>query len=223
MTEAAHQMTANYLPPGLRKPGSVGQGRGVQVCILDEQGKPVASPGIGEICVRGRNVIQGNLTIKPSIHCLGYYKNPKADATSFFVDPTDAQSDKWFRTGDLGYKDAKDEFVYIVGRIKEQINRGGEKISPVEIDNVLLQMPGIAEAVTFGAPDTLYGQAVEAAVVLKQPTSIKQEDILVHCKSRLASFKVPRKIHLVDAIPKSATGKVQRRNVTTYFYPSAKL
>ncbi|KAI8925416.1 hypothetical protein BC831DRAFT_435966 [Entophlyctis helioformis] len=198
MTEAAHQMTSNYLPRGMRKPGSVGKGRGVNVRILDDSGKALPLKAIGEVCVSGPNVFSG------------YHNNPKATAESFHFD---AKRTPWFRTGDLGYLD-EHKFVVLVGRIKEQINRGGEKISPVEIDQALLQHLDVAEAVVFGVPSALYGQEVEACVVLKKTASAKSVTSEVLCAlvaTKLAPFK----------IPKTATGKVQRRVVSDYFVSKA--
>ncbi|EGF78111.1 hypothetical protein BATDEDRAFT_13423 [Batrachochytrium dendrobatidis JAM81] len=205
MTEASHQMTANFLPPGIRKPGSVGKGRGVNVRILDDNGKELSGTAVGEVCVSGPNLFTG------------YHNNPKATAESFHID---SKHQRWFRTGDLGRMD-ENRFVVLVGRIKEQINRGGEKISPVEIDQVLLQHPAVAEVVTFGSPSKLYGQEIEAAVVLKKTGNenkvTTEEDLKVFARKSLAAFKVPCKIHIVDTIPKTATGKVQRRVVSDHF------
>ncbi|KAL5040175.1 hypothetical protein RTP6_007220 [Batrachochytrium dendrobatidis] len=205
MTEASHQMTANFLPPGIRKPGSVGKGRGVNVRILDDNGKELSGTAVGEVCVSGPNLFTG------------YHNNPKATAESFHID---SKHQRWFRTGDLGRMD-ENRFVVLVGRIKEQINRGGEKISPVEIDQVLLQHPAVAEVVTFGSPSKLYGQEIEAAVVLKKTGNenkvTTEEDLKVFARKSLATFKVPCKIHIVDTIPKTATGKVQRRVVSDHF------
>ncbi|KAI8816012.1 uncharacterized protein EV422DRAFT_501780 [Fimicolochytrium jonesii] len=206
MSEAAHQMTANFLPPGMRKPGSVGRGQGVDVIVLDEQGQPTRARQTGEVCVRGPNVITA------------YHNNPTATAESFYPDPA-APSDpsqKYFRTGDLGYFDVMG-FLYLVGRSKEQINRGGEKISPVEIDQVLLQHRLVAEAVTFPVPSTIYGQEIEAVVVPKpsssSSTQLTEQDLLAHASKLLAPFKVPGKIWIRSEVPKTATGKVQRRVV----------
>ncbi|TPX64905.1 hypothetical protein SpCBS45565_g05520 [Spizellomyces sp. 'palustris'] len=212
MSEAAHQMTANFLPPGMRKPGSVGKGRGVEVQIMDAEGKPLKTRQAGEVCVRGPNVIKG------------YHNNEKATLESFFDDPTSPSAPKWFRTGDLGYIDEMG-FLFLVGRIKEQINRGGEKISPLEIDQVLLQHRAVSEAVAFPVPSQIYGQEIEAAIVPKDEYKgkVKEADLLAHAKKSLAAFKIPRKIHIVDSVPKTATGKVQRRHVAEVLGPKAKL
>ena len=194
MTEASHQMASNPLPPGKRLPGSVGQGTGVQVAIMDDNGKFLPSGAQGEVVIQGKNVTRG------------YHNNPEANAVSF--------TDGWFRTGDQGILDA-DGYLTLVGRLKELINRGGEKISPREIDEALLTHPAVAEAVCFGVPDTKYGEEVAAAVVLKGTAS--EADLTAHCRERLAAFKVPKTIHLVNQIPRTATGKIQRRVVAAAF------
>jgi acyl-CoA synthetase (AMP-forming)/AMP-acid ligase II len=190
MTEAAHQMTSNPLPPGVRKPGSVGRGTDVQVSIMDTDGGHLPPGGRGEVVIRGPNVITG------------YENNPEANASSF--------SDGWFRTGDEGRLDAEG-YLTLVGRIKELINRGGEKISPREIDEVLLEHPAVAEAVCFGVAHPTWGEEVAAAVVLREPVS--EAELLAFCRDRLADFKRPKQIHVTEAIPRTATGKIQRRLV----------
>ena len=190
MTEASHQMTSNPLPPGRRVPGSVGRGTGVGVGILDEAGKVMPAGSAAEVCVRGPNVIDG------------YEDNPEANSSSFV--------DGWFRTGDLGVLDA-DGYLRLLGRIKELINRGGEKIAPREIDEVLESHPAVAEAVCFGVPHATWGEVVVAAVVLRAP--VTEKELLAYCRLRLADFKVPNRLHIVEAIPKTPTGKVQRRFV----------
>ncbi|HET9530467.1 MAG TPA: acyl--CoA ligase [Blastocatellia bacterium] len=190
MTEAAHQMASNFLPPGTRKPGSVGRGTGVQITILDDKGNALATGSRGEVAIKGPNVFSG------------YEENPEANAASF--------TDGWFRTGDEGSVDS-DGFLVLTGRIKELINRGGEKISPREVDEALLAHGAVSEAVCFGIPDKVYGEEVAAAVVLQGEAS--ESELIAHCKSLLADFKAPKVIYLIDAIPRTATGKVQRRNV----------
>ncbi|MEW6298988.1 MAG: acyl--CoA ligase [Thermodesulfobacteriota bacterium] len=192
MTEAAHQMTSNPLPPGLRRPGSVGRGTGVQVAIMDERGHLLPAGSPGEVVIQGPNVTRG------------YHNNPAANAAAF--------TDGWFRTGDQGVLDT-DGYLTLVGRLKELINRGGEKISPREIDEALLTHPAVAEAVCFGVPDAKYGEEVAAAVVLRGEAT--EAALIAHCRERLAAFKVPKKIYLVPHIPRTATGKVQRRTVAT--------
>ena len=131
MTEAAHQMASNPLPPGNRLPGAVGPGTGVEVAIMDEEGTLLITGERGEVVIRGDNVITG------------YENNPEANATSF--------TNGWFRTGDEGMLDG-DGYLTLTGRLKEMINRSGEKISPLEIDNALLDHPAVGEAVAFGVP-----------------------------------------------------------------------
>jgi len=194
MTEASHQMASNPLPPAKRLSGSVGCGTGVQIAIMDDAGKLLPSGAQGEVVVQGKNVTRG------------YYNNPEANAASF--------TNGWFRTGDQGILDA-DGYLTLVGRLKELINRGGEKISPREIDEVLLTHPAVAEAVCFGVPDTKYGEEVAAAVVLKGTAS--ETELVRYCRERLAAFKVPKTIHLVTQIPRTATGKIQRRVVAAAF------
>ena len=194
MTEAAHQMASNPLPPGARKPGSVGPGTEVRISIRDENGNELPAGQRGEVCIQGPNVIKG------------YENNPEANATAFFGE--------WFRTGDQGYLDA-DRYLSLVGRLKELINRGGEKISPLEIDAVLLTHPAVGEAVSFGVPHKTWGEEVAAAVVLRQ--TVSEADLLAYCKERLAEFKRPKQIHITEAIPRTATGKIQRRVVAQAF------
>jgi acyl-CoA synthetase (AMP-forming)/AMP-acid ligase II len=190
MTEAAHQMASNPLPPGARKAGSVGCGTAVEIAILDKAGEVLPQGETGEVSIKGANVFGG------------YEGNAEANAESF--------SNGWFRTGDQGYLDSEG-YLTLVGRIKELINRGGEKISPREIDEALLTHPAVAEAVCFGIADRVYGEEVAAAVVLKG--SATEAELTAHCRSSMADFKCPKTIYIVDAIPRTATGKIQRRNV----------
>lgn len=190
MTEAAHQMTSNPLPPGDRRPGSVGPGTGVDVAIMDEAGRLLPEGDRGEVVIRGRNVIDG------------YEDNPQANADSF--------TDGWFRTGDEGTLNGHG-YLILTGRLKELINRSGEKISPWELDQVLMAHPAVAEAVCFAAPHPMHGEEPAAAVVLSAEAS--ERDLIRHCRDRVAAFKAPRKIHIMEQIPKTATGKVQRRLV----------
>ena len=189
MTEAAHQMASNPLPPSERKPGSVGQGTDVRISIMDKAGNHLPVGEAGEVVIRGPNVITG------------YENNPEANASSFV--------DGWFRTGDQGVLDEQG-YLTLVARIKELINRGGEKISPREIDEVLLGHPAIAEAVCFGVPHGTWGEEVEAAVVLREGESASAADLLAFCKERLADYKRPKQIHITQAIPRTASGKIQR-------------
>ena len=198
MTEAAHQMASNPLPPGSRKPGSVGPGTDVRISIRDENGRELGAGERGEVCISGPNVIKG------------YENNAEANATAFFGE--------WFRTGDQGILDELG-YLSLVGRLKELINRGGEKISPREIDEVLLTHPAVSEAVCFGVPHKTWGEEVAAAVVLRDQAT--EADLLAYCKERLADFKRPKQIHITEAIPRTATGKIQRRVVAQAFAPQA--
>ena len=190
MTEAAHQMASNPLPPDERRPGTVGTATGVEITILDDHGRRLPVGAAGEVAIRGPNVMDG------------YEANPSANAEAF--------TDGWFRTGDQGSLDERG-YLTLRGRIKELINRGGEKIAPREIDEVLLQHPAVAEAVAFGVPHPSWGEEVAAAVVLKHEATRTQ--LLAFCRERLADFKVPRQLYIVTEIPRTPTGKVQRRHV----------
>lgn len=207
MTEASHQMTSNPLPPAKRKPGSVGIGQGVEVKILNEQGEELSQGSEGEICIKGENVTKG------------YLNNPSANASSY-------HKNGFFRTGDQGKQD-EDGYVIITGRIKELINKGGEKISPIELDNVLTRHPKIGEAVSFAIPDEVYGQDIGVAVVLKSGQQLTAEGLKAWVAERSAKFKVPKKVYFTEVMPKTATGKIQRRIVaetmTKQDVPKAKL
>ena len=192
MTEASHQMASNPLPPAARKPGSVGPGTGVRISIRDECGRELPAGQAGEVCIDGPGVIRA------------YENNPQATATSFFGE--------WFRTGDQGILD-EDAYLRLTGRIKELINRAGEKIAPREIDDLLLTHPAVAEAVCFGVPHPTWGEEVEAAVVLRPGIPADEAVLIGYCRERLAGFKCPKKIYIVTSIPRTATGKIQRMNV----------
>ena len=189
MTEAAHQMTSNGLPPARRKPGSVGLPAGPEVTIMDDRGKILPAGEKGEIVVRGVNIHDG------------YLNNAEANAAAF--------TDGWFRTGDQGLVD-EDGDLKITGRLKEIINRGGEKISPLEVDNVLLDHPLVAQAVTFAVPHAMLGEEVGAAIVLAEGATADAEQIRDFARSRIVEFKVPRHILFLQEIPKGPTGKIQR-------------
>jgi oxalate---CoA ligase len=189
MTEASHQMATNPLPPEERKPGSVGLGAGVQVAIMDDAGNLLDSGQTGEIVIKGGNVTAG------------YENNPSANESSF--------TDGWFRTGDQGFLD-DEGYLYLTGRIKEIINRGGEKVSPREVDEVLLQHPAVAQAVAFSMPHDRLGEEVAAAVVLHEGASTNEKELREHAAAHLADFKLPKTILILPDIPKGATGKVQR-------------
>ena len=190
MTEAAHQMSSNPLPPGERLPGTVGAGTGVDIGVMDEAGALLAAGDRGEVVIRGANVIRA------------YESNPEANASSF--------TGGWFRTGDEGVLDAQG-YLTLTGRIKELINRSGEKISPREIDEVLMAHPAVAEAVAFAVPHATHGEEPGVAVVLTE--TVPESDLLAHCRAHLADFKCPRKVYVVDTLPRTATGKIQRRIV----------
>ncbi|CAD6568031.1 MAG: hypothetical protein ASARMPRED_001389 [Alectoria sarmentosa] len=190
LTEACGQITSNLLPPVLRKPGSVGTATGVAVLILDPQGRPLPPDTEGEICIRGPNVTSG------------YLDNETANAASF-------TSDRFFRTGDYGRCDG-DGYLFLTGRIKEVINKGGEKISPAELDDVIVQHPAVVEAATFAMEDEMYGQDVAVAVRIFDGEKIDAVGLRRWIRGRVAAFKVPKKIFFVSEIPKTATGKVRR-------------
>jgi len=187
MTEASHQMASNPLPPKQHKGGTVGYGFGVDVGIMDDDGNLLPQGALGEVVVRGPNVIDG------------YENNPEANATAF--------TSGWFRTGDQGRMDAEG-YLSLTGRLKELINRGGEKISPLEIDDVLLRHAAVAEALAFAVPHPTLGEEVHAAVVLKDEAT--ERELRAYCAEHLAEFKVPRRFHMLDALPRGATGKLQR-------------
>ena len=189
MTEASHQMASNPLPPRARKPGSVGLAAGPEVAILDEEWKELPRGQEGEVSIRGPNVTPG------------YEANPEANATSF--------RDGWFRTGDQGVLD-EEGYLRLTGRIKEQINRGGEKFSPLEVDEVLSSHPAVAQVLTFAMPHHKLGEEVAAAVVLREGATATERELHSFCAARLAGFKVPRKVVFLTEIPKGATGKLQR-------------
>jgi len=187
MTEASHLMTTNPLPPKVRKLGTVGYGFGVDVGIMDSEGNLLSPGSLGEVVVKGANVIDG------------YENNPEADATAFV--------NGWFRTGDQGRLDA-DGYLQLTGRMKELINRGGEKISPLEVDDVLLRHPAVTEALAFAVPHKSLGEEIHAAVVLK--AEVTTQELVQHCSTMLADFKVPKEIHILEQLPRGATGKLQR-------------
>lgn len=190
MTEAAHQMACNPLPPAVRKPGSVGIAAGPEVRIMSESAGDLLEVGkIGEIVIRGPNVTPG------------YENNPDANATAF--------TDGWFRTGDQGVMDSEG-YISITGRLKEIINRGGEKISPREVDEILMDHPAVAQAVTFAMPHDKLGEEVAAAIVLREGQTAEENEVRAFVAKHLADFKVPRKVVILDEIPKGATGKLQR-------------
>jgi acyl-CoA synthetase (AMP-forming)/AMP-acid ligase II len=189
MTENAHQMTSNQLPPGQRKPGFVGCAVGPEVAIMAPDGRLLRAGEEGEVVTRGPNVTRG------------YENNASANESAF--------AHGWFHTGDQGFLD-EDGYLKITGRLKEIINRGGEKVAPVEVDEVLMEHPAVHQAVTFAMPHDKLGEEVAAAIVLKDGAQTTDRELQDFASARLAAFKVPRKIVIVSEIPKGATGKLQR-------------
>ena len=189
MTEAAHQMASNPLPPRVRKPGSVGIAAGPDIAIMDEGGQLLAPDQTGEIVIRGPNVTGG------------YEANPDANLKAF--------AGGWFRTGDQGVMDGGG-YLRITGRLKEIINRGGEKVSPLEVDEILMDHPAVQQVVTFAIPHDKLGEEVGAAIVLREGETLSEQALKDFASKRLTDFKVPRKIVFLQEIPKGATGKLQR-------------
>jgi acyl-CoA synthetase (AMP-forming)/AMP-acid ligase II len=189
MTEATHQMASNPLPPAVQKPGFVGQAAGPEIKILLPDGAPAPQGEVGEVCIRGANVTPG------------YENNPKANAESF--------TDGWFHTGDQGLLDAEG-YLKITGRLKEIINRGGEKVSPLEVDDIFMDHPAVQQIVTFAMPHKMLGEEVAAAVVLAEGQSVTEKDLKDYAADKLAAFKIPKRFVFLEEIPKGATGKMQR-------------
>jgi acyl-CoA synthetase (AMP-forming)/AMP-acid ligase II len=189
MTEASHQMCSNPLPPRSRFAGSVGLAAGPDVSIMDAEGNLLPPGSLGEVVIRGRNVTKG------------YEANPDANAKAF--------TNGWFRTGDQGVIDEQG-YLRLTGRLKELINRGGEKISPLEVDTVIMDHPAVAQVVTFAMPHDMLGEDIAAAVVLREGATCDERELRNFVGTRVADFKVPRKIVFLTEIPKGATGKLQR-------------
>ena len=196
MTEATHQMTSNPLPPKKQKAGFVGIPAGPEVAIINDNNQIMKNGEIGEICIKGNNVTSG------------YENNPEANESSF--------NNGWFRTGDQGFFD-QDGYLKISGRLKEIINKGGEKISPLEIDNVLMDHPSIEQAVCFGYEVKMLGEDIATAIIVKEGMNCTEEDLKNYANEKLAKFKVPKKIFFVNEIPKGATGKLQRNTLAKKF------
>lgn len=189
MTEATHQIASNPLPPSTRKPGSVGRPTGVDVAILDVDGRQLPGDAVGEIALRGDTITRG------------YESNPGANAEAFV--------NGWLRTGDEGRMD-EDGYLYLTGRIKEMINRGGEKIAPRDIDEALLTHPDVAQALAFSVDHASMGEDVAAAVILKPGAQATEGTLRAHLLERISEYKVPSRIVFVDEIPAGPTGKLQR-------------
>jgi oxalate---CoA ligase len=192
MTEAAHQMASNPLPPAVRKPGAVGPAAGPEIAIVDPENRLLPAGATGEVVIRGPNVTAA------------YENNPEANATAF--------TNGWFHTGDEGVLD-EDGYLTITGRLEEIINRGGEKISPREVDDVLMDYPDVAAATTFPVPHPTLGEEIAVALVSKQGAKLRKQALIRFLHSRLADFKVPRRLVFVDEIPKGSTGKIQRHKL----------
>jgi acyl-CoA synthetase (AMP-forming)/AMP-acid ligase II len=189
MTEASHQMASNPLPPKSRFAGCVGIASGPDISIMDAEGNLLPPGSLGEVVIRGRNVTTG------------YEANPDANAKAF--------TNGWFRTGDQGVMDEQG-YLRLTGRLKELINRGGEKISPLEVDTVIMDHPAVAQVVTFAVPHDKLGEDIAAAVVLREGASCDERELRSFVGNRVADFKVPRRIVFLTEIPKGATGKLQR-------------
>ena len=189
MTEAAHQMASNLLPPGKRKHGTVGVSAGPEIAIMDDADNLLEVGALGEIVIRGENVTPG------------YLNNASANEENF--------TGGWFRTGDQGVMD-EEGYLTITGRLKEIINRGGEKISPREVDDVLMDHRAVQQVVTFAVPHAKLGEDVAAAIVLREGERVTEREIRDFAAERLARFKVPKLVLFLDEIPKGATGKLQR-------------
>jgi len=197
MTETSHQLASTPLPVnGVNKVSSVGLATGVEIRIVDQSGRDVPSDGVGEIWVRGA-------TVTP-----GYLNNAQANSASFV--------DGWYRSGDLGSKDG-DGYIFIRGRLKEMINRGGEKISPLDIDAVLLSHPRVLEAASFGEADKIYGESVHAAVILRPGMQATESELQDHCRTRLSTFEVPQRIHIMANFPRTAKGSTDRHALAFQF------
>ena len=196
MTEATHQMASNPMPPAIQKPGLVGMPAGPEICIMNDKNEKLSQGEIGEICIKGDNVTNG------------YENNPEANKKSFV--------NNWFRTGDEGFFD-EDGYLKISGRLKEIINKGGEKISPLEVDNILMDFPPINQALCFGYKDKMLGEDIAVAIKLTGDKSCTEDDIKSYANEKLAKFKIPKKIFFVEDIPKGATGKLQRIGLAKKF------
>lgn len=189
ITEGASQITTNPMPPMVRKPGSVGLPYGNEIRVVNTAGQDLPVGELGEVLIKGTNITQG------------YYRKEEETQKAF--------TGQWFHSGDLGYLD-EDGYLYLDGRIKELINRAGEKFSPREVDEVLYRMEGVELAATVGVPDEIYGEEVAAFIKVRKGYTLTAEEVKEWCASRIASYKVPRKVYFVDDLPKGGNGKIQR-------------
>ncbi|MDO4345103.1 MAG: AMP-binding protein [Eubacteriales bacterium] len=188
ITEGASQITTNPMPPKTCKPGSVGLPFGNEIRIVDGQMQDLPAGALGEVLIKGDNITRG------------YYRKPEETEKSF--------SGEWFHSGDLGYLDG-DGYLYLDGRIKELINRAGEKFSPREVDEVLYRLEGVELAATVGVPDEVYGEEV-AAFIVRKNDSLTENMVKDWCQAHLAAYKVPRKVFFIEDLPKGGNGKIQR-------------
>lgn len=198
LSESTCRSTFNP-PDERRRPGSCGKPIGNDMKIVDDEDREVANGELGEIVLRGENILKG------------YYRNPEATTAAF--------RNGWFHTGDVGYRD-DDGFFYIVDRKSDMIIRGGENIYPREIDEVLYQHPAVAAAATIGVPDQLYGEEVAAFIVLKEGRQANEEEFISFCQARLADYKCPKTVRIVKEIPKGPTGKLLKRELVRQYTPS---
>ncbi len=197
MTETSHQIASNPLPgEGPNAPSSVGLPTGVELRIVGDGDRDVAPGSVGEVWIRGASV------------CAGYWNNPEANSASFVAG--------WFRTGDLGSRDANG-YLFLRDRLKEMINRAGEKSSPSDVDDALLSHPKVFEAATFGEHDAVYGENVEAAVILHPGMAATEAELRDYCATRLSAFEVPARIYIVNDLPRTAKGSIDRRALAALF------
>ena len=193
LSESTCRSTFNP-PDTRRRPGSCGLPIGNEMKVFDDNDREVADGELGEIVMRGENIFKG------------YFKNDEATTRAF--------RNGWFHTGDIGYRDTEG-FYYIADRKSDMIIRGGENIYPREIDEILFRHPAVAAAAAIGVPDELYGEEVVAFVVLKEGAQASAEEIIAHCRAHLADYKCPKSVRFVDDLPKGATGKILKRELTT--------
>ena len=196
ITEGCSQITTNPMPPLARKPGSVGLTFGNDIKIVDTEMNELPTGCLGEVLIKGNNITRG------------YYHKEEETKKAF--------TGEWFHSGDLGYLD-EDGYLFLDGRIKELINRAGEKFSPREVDEIIYQMDGVELAATVGVPDAVYGEEVAAYIKVKEDSSLEKEDVITYCKERIASYKVPRMVFFVEDIPKGGNGKIQRLKLVEMF------